>query len=410
MLAGRLVGLVLLPGVVVVAAVVLLVSQPTAGDSLPGDGPWVLIAVDRQTGADAISVIYLPNRTISATVRLDCGGDCKPFGLALSPTGNRLYVSNSQADSVSVIDLATLQVTATWSLTSPGDSQVRTPRELAVSPDGSRLYVSNQGAGTVSVLDTATGQVVAETPVGLSPRGIDFLPDGRVVVVTQGNGATPGGVSVLSPVTHGVVLSRSVPSGQPIAVKVVGDRINSIFVLEQPAGGSGENQVDQFDFDLQSDPKLSPFPVGNGPVALVYDSRTLRLYVACGASQDIWMLDLATRTSTPLGARFQPNPPTPFSGLAFYPGPNYDEAQLVVIGGGGGSGGGQVALAGFVAVSAPGAASSIEADPGQSSLPWGVVVYTKPTPVPSPSPTPVPPAGTCADPSRRCLFLPVLAR
>ncbi len=400
-------------GGVLVAAIALAVLKTSFSQSLPAGGPRVFITLDRDTGPDAISVIYLPNRTLQTTVPLDCGGDCKPFGLALSPAGDRLYVSNSQADSVSVIDLATLQVTATWSLKTADNQGTRTPRELAVSPDGTRLYVSNQASGTVSVLDTSSGRILAETPVGLSPRGIDLLPDGRVVVVTQGNDTTPGTVAVLDlePGGYQVVLSRTVESGfQPVAVKAVGS--SGIFVAEQGPQG----RVEWFNFDLQ--PVLEPIVVGNGPVGIVYDGRVQRLYVACGADQDIWQINLSNWTSSGLGTRFQPNPPTPFNGLAFYPAEDPAQAQLVVVGGSGGQSGGQTALVGFVTVSNPGQASSVYADePGTKSMPWGVVAYTgppTPTPTPSPSPTAVPPSSTpgpaCTAPGRSCLFLPAVIR
>lgn len=388
------------------ATVALTVFQPTLSEPLAADGPWAFVAVDRDTGPDAISVIDLPTRAVRAALELTCpstGGDCKPFGLALSPAGDRLYVSNSQADSVSVIDLATLQVTATWLLRTPNDPRTRTPRELVVSPDGARLYVSNQAAGTVSVLDTATGSVLAEPPVGLSPRGLDFLPDGRVVVVSQGNDNTPGAVTVLGPaaVNFRVVLSRTLDLGlRPVAVKAVGGLINKIFVVEEGA----TNQVGEFDFDLQ--PAPNPIAVGHGPVGIVYDDRTWRLYVACGTDQDIWEIRLADGTSGRLSTQFQPNPPTPFNGVAFYPGPDPQQAQLVIVGGSPNQGS-QIALAGFVTRSSPETAASIPADPGKTSMPWGVVVYTKSS---GPPPTPAPPAAGCADPARRCLFLPVVVR
>jgi len=407
--AGRVLGLILVPGLLVAAAAGVLTFRSASGDSLPDAGPWVFVAVDRAAAPDAVAVIQLANTSVFTTLPLDCGGDCKPFGLALSPAGDRLYVSNSQADSVSVIDLATLQVTATWPLKSPADSQVRTPRELAVSPDGSRLYVSNQAAGTVSIFDTGNGRVITETAVGLSPRGIDFLPDGRAVVVTQGDAATPGTISVLSPITYGVVMSRTVQTGeQPVAVRAVGNPVNQILVLEQ-AGGSGQNQVEKFDFNLA--PLGSPFQVGNGPVAMVYDGQTLTLYVACGTDKDIWKINLSGQQVERLGATFNPNPPTPFNGLALYPGSDSQSARLIVVGGGG-SAGGNIALAGFVDPQSPRNSSTIQADPDQNSTPWGVVVYTKPaaTPTPTSSPTPVSPVSGCADPARRCLFLPVLAR
>ncbi|MFD1275997.1 YncE family protein [Streptomyces kaempferi] len=83
----------------------------------------------------------------------------------MSPNGTRAYVTNSNADTVSVIKTATNTVVATIPV---GDA----PREVAVSPDGTRAYVTNASADTVSVINTATNTVVATIPVGDLPFGV----------------------------------------------------------------------------------------------------------------------------------------------------------------------------------------------------------------------------------------------
>ena len=40
------------------------------------------------------------------------------------------------------------------------------PNGIAISPNGTRVYVANGGSETVSVIDTATNQVTATTPLG----------------------------------------------------------------------------------------------------------------------------------------------------------------------------------------------------------------------------------------------------
>ncbi|MGB8897904.1 MAG: hypothetical protein WCC90_01010 [Methylocella sp.] len=45
------------------------------------------------------------------------------------------------------------------------------PSGIAVTPDGTQVYVTNSSGGTVSVIDTSTNTVAATIPVGVGPIG-----------------------------------------------------------------------------------------------------------------------------------------------------------------------------------------------------------------------------------------------
>jgi len=82
--------------------------------------------------------------TNQVTATIGVGG--RPMGVAVSPDGTRVYVTNLFSHTVSVVDTATNQVTATIGAGSD-------PQGVAVSPDGTHLYVANYMArGTVSVI------------------------------------------------------------------------------------------------------------------------------------------------------------------------------------------------------------------------------------------------------------------
>src|SRR5688572_25138167 len=70
------------------------------------------VVVDRRTGipvSGTVSVIDTASNTVVGTI--DVGLD--PCGMALSPSGDRLYVTNANSDTVSVIDTKTDAVTKT---------------------------------------------------------------------------------------------------------------------------------------------------------------------------------------------------------------------------------------------------------------------------------------------------------
>ncbi|HLB77963.1 MAG TPA: beta-propeller fold lactonase family protein, partial [Candidatus Dormibacteraeota bacterium] len=90
-------------------------------------------------------------------------------GLALNRDASRLYVSNRLAGTITVIDVASRQVAATWTV---GGS----PDMMQVSPDGLELWTSNRFGHTVSVIETTTGRVLDRIEVGESPHGLTYFP------------------------------------------------------------------------------------------------------------------------------------------------------------------------------------------------------------------------------------------
>ena len=118
-----------------------------------------------------------------------------PNAVAVSPSGTRAYVTNSDSSpgSVSVINTATDHVIAAIAVGSD-------PEGVALSPDGTRAYVANPRQGTVSVINTATNKVtttIQSAPPrrgGGQPRWHPRLrhqrPAGTVVINTATNMVT----------------------------------------------------------------------------------------------------------------------------------------------------------------------------------------------------------------------------
>ena len=109
-------------------------------------------------------------------------GGLSPFGVAVTPDGSKVYVTDSsRLGHVSVIDTATNTVIATIPV---GIG----PRGVAVTPDGSKVYVTNvqlPNPSVVSVIATATNTVIATIPLGGESNGVAVTPDGRKVYVAN---------------------------------------------------------------------------------------------------------------------------------------------------------------------------------------------------------------------------------
>jgi YVTN family beta-propeller protein len=97
-----------------------------------------------------------------------------PSGMALDPTGRRLYVALSGDDGVEVVDVLSGKIIDRIRLT-PGDE----PVDLALTPDGATLLSANRGSNTVSVIDPNARFELMKIPVGNGPRSLVIDHAGR---------------------------------------------------------------------------------------------------------------------------------------------------------------------------------------------------------------------------------------
>jgi serine/threonine-protein kinase len=184
------------------------------------------------------------------------------------------------------------------------------PAGIALSPDGSRVVVTNKAVETISVIDTATLQVTDRGLPG-SPTGIVFGPDGSAYVARTGI----GGVAVLDPQLRP---SRTIPTGRFPGAVAFGSRLyvanagdgtitvpgdaTPITVGPQPSGlavspdgrllyvaDSGSDDVMVIDTTTLA--AVATVPVGRAPAAVVADAR--RAWVAGG--NQITVVDAASR-------------------------------------------------------------------------------------------------------------------
>ena len=102
-------------------------------------------------------------------------------GVAFSPDGNRVYVTNRGPATVTVFDAAT---EAPILVIPTGND----PQGIAVSRDGSRLYVANNDSDDVRIFDAATGALLQTLPVMASPQAIALNGDGTRLLVASGGG------------------------------------------------------------------------------------------------------------------------------------------------------------------------------------------------------------------------------
>lgn len=104
------------------------------------------------------------------------------FALAVSlPSGllaqnSRLYVGNSIADNISVIDLNSLRVV--------GEIRVGPHvHGMAVQADGARLFSTSESDNTLRIFDTSTDKLISEIKLTGRPNQCAVTPDGKYVAI-----------------------------------------------------------------------------------------------------------------------------------------------------------------------------------------------------------------------------------
>ncbi len=130
-------------------------------------------------GDNAVSVVDVATNQISKTIPVSMG----PSGVTVSPDGTRVYVPTA-VSKIAVIDTATNAVVT--NITTLGNQ----PVAVAFSPNGSRAYAADYNTDTLDVIDTTTNTAIAKITVGTPVQGsgasvVAVSPDGSVVYVSD---------------------------------------------------------------------------------------------------------------------------------------------------------------------------------------------------------------------------------
>ncbi|MER5202771.1 YncE family protein [Streptomyces sp. NPDC002825] len=124
----------------------------------------------------------------------------RPLGIALHPFKHRLYVTQPDFDTVSVL----APKTGEFPVTIPVGQR---PTGIAIDHTRGRVYVANSASHTVSVIDTASGGVL-DVDVLAPPVAVALDPQGNAYV-----GHADGTLRIIDAATHGVTAGVTVGSG-----------------------------------------------------------------------------------------------------------------------------------------------------------------------------------------------------
>ncbi|GBD39586.1 PE-PGRS family protein PE_PGRS18 [bacterium HR37] len=221
----------------------------------------------QETPGNTISIIDTQTDKIINTLTV---GE-KPSGIAVTPDGEKVYVTNFLSNTVSVIDASTMMEKGALPV-GPG------PTFIAISPDGLKAYVANSGSqetpgNTISIIDTQTDKIINTLTVGSVPRalGIVVVTDtvSKLYVVNSGTQDNPDNtVSVINVLTDTVVTSITVGTN-PVAIGINPKRLR-VYV-------ANTNKITVI--DVKADKAIDTIPIrGSGPTFLSITPDGSKLY------------------------------------------------------------------------------------------------------------------------------------
>ncbi len=225
---------------------------------------------------------------------------------AATTRATKIYVTNSQGDDITVIDLATRKVT--------GDIKVGEAVHGVCAPaDGRRLFTTVESEKDFKIIDTATNEVTTTIPLTGTPNQCASTPDGQYVDVPIRDGNS---VDVVDTEEKKVVkvLPVQVPHNGYDA-----DDNRRIFVSSM-----GDDEIDMI--DLQKMDYEAKIPVGGIPRPYVVTADEKTIYSAITDFHGFVIASIPERKVT-ARVELPPAPPaacvlephTPTHGLALTP-------------------------------------------------------------------------------------------
>lgn len=271
------------------------------------------------------------NSKVVATVNVGV----TPTGMVIAP-GNKLYVANGNnygipgSDSVTVIDLnffippfPPLPPPPFMPIETISDSTFNQLYTLTLSEDGTKLYATNSDASTISIIDTGTNSVIGiiggfNGPSGMVIKGTKAYVNnyGASTAVPSGFGNT---VSVVDLVTTTIIkeISLSISSIQllptaPAAITISPDG-NYVYTANYVTGEPGTGTVSKI--DTGTDTLVGTYNVPDlfGAFSITIHSDGTKAYCTNFGSNNfapygttVCVLDLATYETTLIEVGIQP--------------------------------------------------------------------------------------------------------
>jgi YVTN family beta-propeller protein len=186
-----------------------------------------------------------------------------------------LYVGNSQANSVSIIDLVSLKEIGELTV----GQHVHC---VALTPDGRRLFTTSEIDHTLTISDTATKQIIATIKLPGKPNQCAVTPDGHYVTVPIRDGDS---VAIVDTTRQKIV--KVLPVKEPHNTLNMGSN-RYIYVSSMAS-----HEIDVI--DLEKLDYSAHIPVGGRPRPFVVSKDGRTMYVAVSDLHGFNIVDVADK-------------------------------------------------------------------------------------------------------------------
>ena len=221
-----------------------------------------------------VAISFATNAQLKVVKTLKIGGPGGWDYLAVQPNSNRLFVSHSSQ--VNVIDKNTGDSIGVIANTSGVHG-------IAFVPELNKGYTTNGKTNNASVFNLKTLEVTGTVATGEKPDAIFYDASIKRVVVCNGKSKD---LSFIDPSTDKVVATVAVGGAPETAVS---DGAGKIFVnLEDK---SEVVAIDTKTFKVLAHWSIAP---GEAPTGLAIDTKTKRLFAACGDNKTLIVLNAET--------------------------------------------------------------------------------------------------------------------
>jgi YVTN family beta-propeller protein len=219
-----------------------------------GTGNWNVIGISPDDNIGYVSdlasngklaVVNLQTMQIQTTI----GGLTSPHGIALTKTGDTIYVSAQYGNMIYRVIPSMPQIVkisiekGKAPVTTP---QLKDPHEIVMSPDFSKYFITCEASNEVVVMDAKTDTILKTIPVGIYPKAMAYSKNRNWLFVTcqEDNSIlyptlkVKGTVYVIDMNTLNVVKILDEKFYQPHGI-AIDDRANKLFVVSRNAAPNG---------------------------------------------------------------------------------------------------------------------------------------------------------------------------
>lgn len=213
--------------------------------------------------------------------------DPRPTKIVGSESLQKVFISNSNASSLSVVDGTTLKALRVPEEVAKGKDFFSKPHSITIDNENNKIFVSNLAGNTITVIDGNTQIPITNIVVNASPQIITFNPKNKKLYS-------------ISPMDNTLaVVDTSMPD-YPVTFIPTGRQPNSM-TLSADSGrlyisNSGDASITVIDTTAVPDAVVATIPLPEKSFPLVSTEALNKLYVALYGSGKIAVINVQTNT------------------------------------------------------------------------------------------------------------------